>query len=65
MKKETIITMKYSTIYHISSKNHLHVDCFQDVFVMYKNKLIFQKRDVITPIHDSMIPVDCCKKIYT
>ena len=43
-------------------KNSLNVDYIKDGFVMYNNKLIFHKREVIPPIPDSMIPVDCCKK---
>ena len=43
-------------------KNHLPVDCLQDVFVMYNNKVKLCKIEVIPVIHDSVIPVDCCKK---
>ena len=45
-------------------KNLLHVDCRQDCFVMYNNKVIIFKREVIYPISDSMIPVDCCEKMH-
>ena len=43
-------------------KNRLHVDCIQDSFVMYNNKLILIKREVINPIIYYIIPVDFCKK---
>ena len=43
-------------------KNHLHVDCLQDGFVMYKNKVILFKIEVITPINAYMIPDDFCQK---
>ena len=62
MSKEKIFTMNYSTIYHISSKNHLHVDCLQDGFVVCTNKVILLKIEVIPTIPVPMIPVDCCKK---
>ena len=44
-------------------KNRLHVDCLQDGFVMYNNKVILQKIEVITSINSSMIPVISVKKI--
>ena len=43
-------------------KNCLHVDCLQDGFVVSNDKVILHKREVITPIPDSMIPVDFCQK---
>ena len=45
------------------TKHRLNVDCLQGGFVMYKNKLILLKIEVINPITDSMIPVDYCQKI--
>ena len=38
-------------------KNGLPVDCLKNGFVMYKNKVILRKRDLIPPIPDSMITV--------
>ena len=38
-------------------KKRLHVDCLQDGFVMYKNKVILRKIEFIPPIPDSMIPM--------
>ena len=35
-------------------KNCVHVNCFQDDFVVNNDKLLIQKREVITPIPDSM-----------
>ena len=45
-------------------KNRLHVDCLQDSFVIYNDKLILHKREVIFNIPDYMIPVNYCKKIH-
>ena len=45
-------------------KKRLHIDCIQDSFVMYKNKEIIRKIEVIPPITDYMIPMDCCQKIH-
>ena len=53
--------MKYSTIYHISSKL-LRIDCLQDGFVVYNSKVILRKIEVISDIPDSMIPDDFCQK---
>ena len=39
-------------------KNRMHVDFLQDGFVVYKNKLIIRKIEVIPIITDYMIPVD-------
>ena len=39
-------------------KTHLCVNCLQDGFVMYNDKVIIRKREVVTPIHDSMITVE-------
>ena len=44
-------------------KNRHRVNCNQDCFVMYNDKLLIRKIEVIPPILDSMIPVDCCKNI--
>ena len=44
------------------TKNRLHVDCLQDGFFMYNNKLILSKVEVINPIPDYLKPEDCCKK---
>ena len=44
-------------------KNHLRVDCLQDGFVVYKNKVILRKTEFIPLITNSMIPEDCCQKI--
>ena len=49
--------MKYSTIYHIASKNVHTLIVFKMVF-MYKNKVIIIKIKFITPINDYVIPVD-------
>ena len=46
-------------------KNCLHVDYLQDGFVMYKNKIILLKREVVPHITDSMIPAGCCQKMYS
>ena len=43
-------------------KNRLHVDCLQDGFVMYKNKVKLFKIEVIPPINAYMIPDDFCQK---
>ena len=43
-------------------KNCLHVDCLLDGFVMYNNKVIIIEIEIITPIPDSMIPMDFCQK---
>ena len=45
-------------------KNRLHVDCLQDGFLTYKNKVIIFKRIFIRPIPDSIIPVDLRQKNY-
>ena len=45
-------------------KNCLGVDCLQDGFVMYNDKVILFNREVILPIPDYMIHVYCCKKNY-
>ena len=39
-------------------KNHIHVDFIQDGFVKYRDRLLIQKIEVITPVPGSMIPVD-------
>ena len=44
-------------------KNHLPVDYLQDGFVVYNDKLLFHKREYVTVITDSMVPVNFCKKI--
>ena len=38
------------------------VDCLQNGFVMYNDKLILCKKEAIPPIPDYVIPEDCCKK---
>ena len=43
-------------------KNNLHVDCHQDDFFMYRNKVIVWKIEFIPPIIDSKIPIYLCKK---
>ena len=40
-------------------KNSLHVIFIQYGFVMYNDNVTIMKQEVITPIYDSMIPVDC------
>ena len=40
-------------------KDRLHVDYLQDGNVMYNDKVIFLKREVLTHIHESMMPMDC------
>ena len=42
-------------------KNCLCINCLQVGFVMYNDKLIILKREVITDINDSMIPVNFCQ----
>ena len=37
--------------------NRLHFDCLQYGFVLYKDKVLASKREVIPPIPDSMIAV--------
>ena len=39
----------------------LHDDFIQDGLVMYRNKILILKREVIPPIHDYMIPVAFCQ----
>ena len=43
-------------------KNHILVNCLQDGFVMYYDKVLICEIEVIPPIPDSMILVDCCQK---
>ena len=43
-------------------KNRLHVDFLQYCFVMYKNKVIIRKREVIPTIPNSVIHVYFCQK---
>ena len=45
------------------TKNRLHIDCLQYCFVMYKNKIIICRIEVINIITDSMIHVDLCKNL--
>ena len=52
--------MKYSTIYHISSKK-LRVNCLRDGFIMYKDEVLICIREVIPHIPDSMMPLNFCK----
>ena len=54
--------MKYSTIYHISSKIVL-VSIFFKVVFMYNDKLLVRKIEFIPPIPYSIIPFDLCQKI--
>ena len=53
--------MKYSKNIPHFIKNRLHVDCLQGGFVMYNDKVILLKIELIPPITDSMIPVDFCQ----
>ena len=39
-------------------KNSLHINCLKDGFVMYNDKLLIRKRDLIPPVTDSMIQVN-------
>ena len=48
--------------YAIFDKNCLHVNCLQDGFVMYNDKVLIIKQWVILPISDAMIPVGFCLK---
>ena len=41
-------------------KDHLHVNCLQDGFVIYNDKVLVHKQYVITTIIDYMIPMDFC-----
>ena len=41
-------------------KNCVHGNFIQDGFVMYNDKVLIRKPEVITPITDYMIPVDFC-----
>ena len=43
-------------------KYRLYVDCLQDGFVMYNDKVISHKRELITHITNSTIPVDFFQK---
>ena len=43
-------------------KNHLHVNCIQDGFVMYNDKVSIRKRVVIPTITDYMIPMYYCQE---
>ena len=61
MRKGNIFIIKYSTIYHISIKKRLHIDCLQYGFVVYKHKVVHGKIEVIRPITDSFIPMDLCQ----
>ena len=42
-------------------KNLIRVNCLQDGFVMYNDKAIIWKQEVITPITCFMIPVYLCQ----
>ena len=55
--KGNIFTMKYSTIYHISSKP-VFVSIFFNVVFVYNDKALNRKREVIPPIPDFIIPID-------
>ena len=39
-------------------KNRLHVNCLCGDFVVYNHNKIIQKLEIITPIPDSMIPMN-------
>ena len=43
-------------------KNHLRVNYLQDGFVMYNDKLLIFKQEVIPPIPDYIIPEDILQK---
>ena len=43
-------------------KNSPHVNFLKYGFVMYNNKVLIQKQDIIPTINDSMIPMDFCQK---
>ena len=45
-------------------KNRLHFNCLIDGFTMYNDKLPILKQEVVTPIYDSMIPVDFSQNNY-
>ena len=53
--------MKYSTIYHISSKTVCILIAFK-IFFMCNNKLILSEREFIPRIYDSVIPYYYCQK---
>ena len=61
-KEKCIQNEIFNNIPHFIKKR-LHVDCLRDRFVMYKDKVIISKRELIPPIPDYMLPVDFCKKI--
>ena len=42
-------------------QNYLHFNCLHNGFVIYNDSLIACKRNVITTITDSIIPVDFCQ----
>ena len=50
---------KYTTFH----QKRLHVDFLQDILVMYKDKVLIGKIEVVSYIPDYMIPVDFCQKI--
>ena len=45
-------------------KNCLHFNCLQDRFVMYNDKVLRIKQEVVPPIPDSVIPVYSCQNNY-
>ena len=52
----------FNNVHHLI-KNCLHVDFLQDDFVMYKDKVLIRKIEIIPIIADYIIPVDCFQKI--
>ena len=61
MKKEKIFTMKYSTIYHISSKTVCVLIVFNIFLLCTRIKVILQQIEFVSPNPDYMIPIDCCQ----
>ena len=44
-------------------KNCLHVNCLHNfIIILYNDKVLILKQEVIPPIYDSMIPVDFGQK---
>ena len=63
-KRKYINNKIFNNIPHFI-KNCQHVDCLQDGFVMYNDKVTLCKREVIPHITYSMIPINSLKRKET